>query len=78
MSSNLPLVRQIRRVLLFLLYGQGGHKLEINIPPQQIYANSKGGVYNRRGRNVAHSKNLLGVHFLAVIIGKRILIYIEY
>ena len=23
--------------------GQGGHKLEINIPQQQIHANSKGG-----------------------------------
>ena len=50
MSSNLPLVHQSRRVLPFLLciikfsmYGQGGHKLEINIPPQQIFANSKGG-----------------------------------
>ena len=26
------------------MYGQGGHKLEINIPPQQICANSKGGL----------------------------------
>ena len=25
------------------MYGQGGHKLEVNIPPQQIYANTKGG-----------------------------------
>ena len=24
------------------MYGRGGHKLEIKIPPQQIYANSKG------------------------------------
>ena len=24
------------------MYGQGGHKLEINIPLQQIFANSKG------------------------------------
>ena len=24
--------------------GGGGHKLEINIPPQQIYANCKGGL----------------------------------
>ena len=26
------------------MYGRGGRKLEINIPPQQIYANSKGGL----------------------------------
>ena len=25
------------------MYGLGGHKLGINIPPQQIFANSKGG-----------------------------------
>ena len=49
MSSNLPLVHQSRRVLSFLLNfpciwprGGGGCKLDINIPPQQIYANSKG------------------------------------
>ena len=41
MSSNLPLVHRSRRVLP---YGRGGRKLEINIPPQQIYANSKGGL----------------------------------
>ena len=57
MSSNLPLVRRSCRVLPFLLdfpCGRGGHKLEINIrvPPKQIYAKSKGGAYNRRGRNV--------------------------
>ena len=47
MSSNLPLVRQSRRVVPFILciikfsmYGQGGHKLGINIPLQQIFANS--------------------------------------
>ena len=33
-----------------LAYGQGGLKLEINIPPQHISAKSKGGAYNRRGR----------------------------
>ena len=26
------------------MYGRGGRKLEINIPLQQIYANSKGGL----------------------------------
>ena len=57
MSSNLPLVRRSRRVLpfLFSMYGRGGRKWKINIPPQQIYANSKGGrrgAYKRRGRNV--------------------------
>ena len=36
MSSNLPLIRQSHR-------GQGGRKLEINVPPQQIHANGKGG-----------------------------------
>ena len=49
MSSNLPLVCRSRRVLP---YGRGEHKLEINIPPQQIYANSKGEAYNRRGRKL--------------------------
>ena len=41
-----------------LAYGQGGLKLEMNIPPQHILAKSKGGgggggggAYNRRGRN---------------------------
>ena len=53
MSSNLPLIRQSRRVLLNIpCMADGGNKVEINIPPQQIYANSKGGAYNRRGRNV--------------------------
>ena len=51
-SSNLTLVRQSRRVLpIFLcisMYGQGGHKLEINIPPQQIFA--RGGLIIE-GRN---------------------------
>ena len=39
MSSSLPLVRQSRRVLPLLNFSgmRGvGHKLEINIPPQQI------------------------------------------
>ena len=51
MSSNLPLVRRSRKVLP---YDREGHKLEINIPRQQIYANSKGGggAYNQRGHNV--------------------------
>ena len=48
MSSNLPLIRRGRTVLPFLLnfpcMADGGGKLEINIPPQQIYANSKGGL----------------------------------
>ena len=49
MSSNLPLIHRSYRVLPFVInfpamYGQGGHKLEINISPQQIYANSKGGL----------------------------------
>ena len=47
MSSNLPLIHQSRR-------GRGRRKLEINIPPQEIDANSKGGggAYKRRGHNV--------------------------
>ena len=51
MSSNVPLIRQSRRVLLFLfciiikfsMYGQGGHKLETNIPLQQILQIVRGG-----------------------------------
>ena len=42
MSSNLPLVRWSRR-------GRGGRKLEIDIPQQQIHANSKGGLINEGG-----------------------------
>ena len=42
MSSNLPLVRRSRR-------DRGGCKLEINIPQQQIHANSKGGLINEGG-----------------------------
>ena len=49
MNSNLPLIRPSRRVLP---YGRGGCKLEINIPLQQIYANSKAGAYDQRGCNV--------------------------
>ena len=52
MSSNIPFTRQSRRILPFLLNFSGmvgeeggkGRKLEINIPPQQIYAKSKGGL----------------------------------
>ena len=48
MSSNLPLVRWSHRVLPFLLkfsmYGRGGRKLEINIPPAKSYENSNGGL----------------------------------
>ena len=31
------------------MYGRGGRKLEINIPLQQIYANSKGGLIIKGG-----------------------------
>ena len=31
-------------LIKFSMYGQGGRKLEINMPLQQIYANSKGGL----------------------------------
>ena len=31
------------------MYGQGGRKLKMNIPPQQIYANSKGGLIIKGG-----------------------------
>ena len=44
MSSNLPLIRRRRRVLPLSCMAEGGRKLEINIPPQQIDANSKGGL----------------------------------
>ena len=47
MSSNLPLVRRSRRVLLWS--GGGGLKLEINIPSQRIRAKWKGGLINEGG-----------------------------
>ena len=43
MSSNLPLICRSCRVLPFLLNWPRGHKLEINIPPQQIFTNSERG-----------------------------------
>ena len=43
MSSNLTLVRRSRRL------SRGGRKLEVNIPPQQIHANSKRGLINEGG-----------------------------
>ena len=43
MSSNLPVIHRSRR-------GRRGCKLEINIPQQQIHANSKGaGLINEGG-----------------------------
>ena len=42
MSSNLPFVRRSRR-------GRGWRKLEINLPQQQIHANSQGGLINEEG-----------------------------
>ena len=48
MSSNLPLVRRSRRVLLWS-GGGGGLKLEINIPSQRIRAKWKGGLINEGG-----------------------------
>ena len=50
--SNLPLVRRSCRVLPFppiSMYGRGGCTLEINLPLQQIYANSNGGLRNEGG-----------------------------
>ena len=49
MSFNFPLICHSCRVLPFLLnfsgmVWRGGGKLEINIPPQQIYAKCKGGL----------------------------------
>ena len=41
-SFNLPLIRRSRR-------GRGGRKLEINIPQQQMYTNSKEGLINKGG-----------------------------
>ena len=53
MSSNLPLICWSHRVLLFLLnfpcMAEEGHKLEINMPLQQIYANSKRGLIMEEG-----------------------------
>ena len=52
MSSNLPLIHWSCRVLLFfinfLCMAEGG----INIPPQKIYANSKGGLLIEGGHDV--------------------------
>ena len=42
MSSNLPVVHRSPRV-------RGGRKLEINVPQQQIHANSEGGLINEGG-----------------------------
>ena len=44
----------VRRVLTFLSFvkvaeAEGGRKLEINIPLQQIHANSKGVLINKGG-----------------------------
>ena len=52
MSSNFPLIRRSHRILPFLscmVAGGGGRKLEINIPPQQIYGNNKGGLIIKGG-----------------------------
>ena len=58
MSCNLPLVRH--RVLPFLLiYGRGWSKLEINIPPQQIYAISKGGLIIEEGVMLSEYTNCI-------------------
>ena len=43
-----------------LAYGQGGLKLEINIPPQHILAKSKGGLIIERGV----SSNEYGTRYL--------------
>ena len=47
MSSNLPLVRRSRRVVL--PWSGRGLKLEIKIPSQRIRAKCKGGLINRWG-----------------------------
>ena len=41
------------------MYDQGGHKLEINIPPQQIFANSKGGLIIEEGVISSEYSNIL-------------------
>ena len=42
------------------MYGQGGLKLDINIPPQQIFAEWKGGgAYNRRGHIILSEYGIL-------------------
>ena len=62
MSCNLPLVRH--RVLSFLLiYGRRWSKLEINIPLQQIYAISKGGLIIEGGvMSSAYANCICEVH----------------
>ena len=43
MSYNFPLIcRSSSILLIFSMYGKGGHKLEVNILPQEIFENSKG------------------------------------
>ena len=56
MSSNLPLIRRSHRV-------RGGHKLEINIPQQQIHAKSKGGLINEGGVMLSEYGTLFQVTF---------------
>ena len=50
--SNLPIICRSGRVLPRSGGGEGGRKLEINIPLQRICAKRKGGAYKRRGRNI--------------------------
>ena len=41
------------------MYGQGGHKLEINIPLQQFFANSKGGGLRIEGGIISSEYGIL-------------------
>ena len=45
------------------MYGRGGHKLEINIPSQQIYANSMGGLIIEGGIMLSEYSNIFGLTF---------------
>ena len=50
-------------LIKFSMCGRGGCKLEINIPPQQIYANSKGGLIIKGGvMSSEYGMYILGVH----------------
>ena len=52
MSSNLPLIHRSRRVLPFFINFLCMAERGVNIPPQKIYANSKGGLLSEGGHDV--------------------------
>ena len=51
-----------------LAYGQGGLKLEINIPPQHILAKSKGGLIFEGGVSSSEYGNSLCIHMYSYML----------